>query len=79
MAVSSSAFRPPNISHLKYAVEVLHRPSVLDKTKHWEIFEDDQQMKRFFEMVNEFSAICIDSDEESDNKGDPKGEHTEKE
>jgi hypothetical protein len=36
-------------------------------SKHWKVFEDDQQIKKFLEMVEKFSTHHIDQDNENDN------------
>lgn len=41
-----------------------HRPSIPDNVKNWQVFEDDQQIKEFFTMVEEFQGTNIDQDEE---------------
>ena len=33
----------------------------MDKVKHWQVFKDEDQVKRFMEMVGEFSNLVIDS------------------
>jgi len=43
-------------------VEIRHRPSIPDNVKHWQVFEDDQQIKRFLELIKEFSSTHIKQD-----------------
>lgn len=43
---------------------MMYRPSIPDNIKHWQAFEDNQQIKRFIEMVGEFSEENIDEDEQ---------------
>ena len=50
---------------LKYDVEVKYRPSIPDNVKHWKVFEDDIEIKRFLESVDEFFALNIDQDLDS--------------
>ena len=64
LAAAASTFRPPQNPLLRYEVEVRYRPSNPDKIKHWQVFEDEEQMKRFLETVGEFSNMEIDDDEE---------------
>lgn len=62
LAVSTSNFRillPPK---LKYDVEVKYRPSIPDNVKHWKVFEDDLEIKRFLETMDEFSTLHIDQE-----------------
>jgi ribonuclease HI len=67
--VSASHFKIPLPPKLKYDVEVRYRPSVLDNIKHWRMFEDDLEIKIFLESIDEFSALHIDQDHDSE--GDP--------
>jgi ribonuclease HI len=69
LAVSESKFKIPLPPKLRYDVEVRYRPSVPDNIKHWKVFEDDLEIKRFLESVYEFSALHIDQDHDSE--GDP--------
>jgi hypothetical protein len=62
LTVSTSNFRVPLPRKLRYDVEVKYRPSILDNVKHWKVFEDDLEIKRFLETVEEFSALHIDQD-----------------
>lgn len=64
LAVAASIFKPPINPRLSYEVEMRHRPSVLDNVKNWQVFEDDQQIKEFLTMVEEFEGTEIDQDEE---------------
>jgi hypothetical protein len=54
---------PPKI---KYDVEFNYRPSILDNVKYWKVFEDDLELKNFLETVEEFSALKIDQDHDSE-------------
>jgi ribonuclease HI len=67
--VSSSLFRIPLPPNIKYDVEISYMPSVPDNIKHWKVFEDDLEIKKFLESVDEFSALHIDQD--PDPEGDP--------
>jgi ribonuclease HI len=66
LVVSASNFRVPLPPKLKYDVEVKYRPSIPDNVKHWKVFEDDLEIKRFLETVDEFSALHIDQDQDSE-------------
>jgi hypothetical protein len=66
LAVSASNFIitiPPKI---KYDVEVKYMPSIVDNVKYWKVFEDDLELKFFFETVDEFSSLHIDQDHDSE-------------
>lgn len=54
LAVAASTFKPPINPRLRYEVEMRHKPSVPDNIKNWQVFEDDQKIKDFLTMVEEF-------------------------
>jgi hypothetical protein len=66
LAVSASNFRVPLPPKLRYDIEVKYRPSIPDNVKHWKVFEDDLEIKRFLETVDEFSTLHIDQDPDSE-------------
>ena len=66
LAVSASQFRVPLPPKLRYDVEVKYRPSIPDNVKHWKVFEDYLEIKRFLDTVDEFSELHIDQDPDSD-------------
>jgi len=66
LAISASNFRFPLPPKLKNEVEVKHRPSIPDNVKNWKVFEDDHEIKRFLETVEEFSSLHIDQDPNSE-------------
>ena len=41
-----------------------HRPSILDNIKKRKVFDDDKEIKRFIEAVEEFSTSFVDQDED---------------
>jgi len=45
---------------------------ITDNIKHWEVFEDDLEIKKFLQAVDEFLALHIDQD--PDPEGDPPSE-----
>jgi ribonuclease HI len=67
--VSTSQFRIPLTPKFKYDVEIRYRPFVPDNIKHWKVFEDDLEIRKFLESFDEFSALHIDEDH--DPEGDP--------
>jgi ribonuclease HI len=67
LVVSASNFIVPLPPKLKYDIEVKYRPSIPENVKHWKVFEDDIEIKRFLEIVEEFSALHIDQDQDSAN------------
>jgi hypothetical protein len=66
LVVSTSKFRVPLPPKLKYDVEVKYKPSIRDNVKHWKVFEDDLEIKKFLETVDEFSYLHIDLDQDSE-------------
>jgi ribonuclease HI len=67
LVVSTSKLRVPLPPKLKYDVEMKYRPFIPDNVKHWKVFEDDLEIKRFLETVDEFSALHIDQDHNTKN------------
>jgi ribonuclease HI len=65
LAISASNFRIPFPLELKYDVEVKYRPSIPDNVKHWNVFEDDLEIKIFLETTDEFSTLHIDQDHDT--------------
>jgi ribonuclease HI len=62
LAVSASRFKIPLLSMVKYDVEIKYRPSVPNNVKHWKVFNDDLEIEKFIQSVDEFSALHIDQD-----------------
>jgi ribonuclease HI len=70
LASSASIFKVPLPPKLRYDVEVKYRPSIPDNVKHWKVFEDDLEIKRFLETIEEFSEMHIDQDSVSEEEFD---------
>ena len=68
LAVAASSFKPPINPRLRYEIEIRHRPSVPDNVKHWQVFDDDEQIKQFLAMIGNFEYAEIDQDEEQTEK-----------
>jgi ribonuclease HI len=66
LATSASIFKVPLPPKLRYDVEVKYRPSIPDNVKHWKVFEDDLEIKKFLETIEEFSELHIDQDSVSE-------------
>jgi ribonuclease HI len=66
LVVPARNFIIPIPPKLKYDVEVKYRPSIPDTVKYWKVFEDDLELKNFLENVDEFSALHIDQDHDSE-------------
>jgi ribonuclease HI len=43
-------------------VEIKYRPSVSDNVNHWKVFEDDQEIEKFLQSIDDFFALHIDED-----------------
>jgi hypothetical protein len=57
-----ATFMPPMVLKLKYHIEMSQRPSIPNIVQHWKVFEDDEHVKQFLEMVDEFSETHIDQE-----------------
>jgi hypothetical protein len=65
-------FRAPLPPNIHGEVKIRYRPSIPDNVKHWEGFEDDLEIKKFLQSLDEFSTLHIDQD--PDPEGDPPSE-----
>jgi ribonuclease HI len=61
-AFSASLFEAPALPTDRSEVEIRYRPSVPDNVKHWRVFEDDQEIEKFLQSIDDFSALHIDED-----------------
>jgi hypothetical protein len=68
LAALASNFKVPLPPKFRYDVEVKYRPSIPDNVKHWKVFEDDLEIKKFLETVEEFSEMHVDQDSVSEEK-----------
>lgn len=39
---------------LIYEIEVRYKPSLLENVKHWQVFEHDEYIRHFMEVIGEF-------------------------
>jgi ribonuclease HI len=62
LVVSAYNFKIPLPPKIKYDVEVKYRPSIPNNVKHWKVFEDELEIKRFLEKVEEFFSLHIDQE-----------------
>jgi hypothetical protein len=62
MVVSTSNFKVPLPPKLKYDVEVKYRPFIPNNIKNWKLFEDDLEIIRFLDIVDEFFALHINQE-----------------
>jgi hypothetical protein len=68
LATSASNFKVPLLPKFRYDVKVRCRPSIPNNVKHWKVFKDDLEIKKFLETVEEFSEMHIDQDSVSEEK-----------
>ena len=62
MDVSASIFIPPMPPKLNYEIQVKYRPSLPDNVKFWKVFENDDELSKFLQVVDEFSDMHIDQE-----------------
>ena len=62
LATTARNFEISIYSSKKYKIEVVNRPSILDNSKYWKVFEDDLHIKIFLEMSYEFVNTNIDGE-----------------
>lgn len=65
LVVSASMFIPPMPPKLVYEVQMKYRPSLPDTVQHWKVFEDDDEVNRFLQVIEEFYEMQIDQENES--------------
>ena len=62
LVVSASLFVPPLPPKLSYDVQVKYRPSLPNNVKFWRVFENDEELNKFLQLVDEFFDIHIDQE-----------------
>jgi hypothetical protein len=67
LAKAASTFTPPMTFKFKYHIEIRHRPSVPDNIQHWQVFEDDEEIKKFLEEIGNFFETHVDQENQNDN------------
>ena len=65
LVVSTSTFIPRLPPKLTYEVQVKYRPSLPDNVKYWKVFEDDDEINRLLQVVDEFFEMHIDQENET--------------
>ena len=65
LVVSASTFIPPLPPKLTYEVQVKYKPSLSDNVKYWRVFEDDEEINRFLQVIDEFAETHIDQENET--------------
>lgn len=62
MALAASTFKAPLNPQVKYEVQMKYRPAIPDNIKNWKVFQDDKEIERFLQVVDEFLAAEIDQE-----------------
>jgi ribonuclease HI len=70
LAVTASFLEVPTLPTVRSDVEIKYRPSVPDNVKHWKVFEDDQEIEKFLQSVDDFSSFHIDEDPDIEEEPD---------
>ena len=50
---------------LVYEVQIKHRPSLPDNVLHWKVFNDDDEINRFLQVIDEFLEMQIDQENDA--------------
>ena len=69
LTVYASLFVPSLPPRLRYDIQVKYRPSLPDNVKFWKVFENDDELSKVLQLVDEFSDIHID--QENLNRDEP--------
>ena len=62
LAVITGIFKTPMAGQRTHKVHIRNKPSIPNNSKHWYIFEDDEQIKRLLELSDEFANTQIDNE-----------------
>jgi ribonuclease HI len=62
LSFSASLLEVPALPTAGSNVEIRYRPFVPDNAKHWKVFEDDPEIEKFLQSIDDFSASHIDED-----------------
>ena len=57
--VSASMFIPPLPPKLSSEIQVKYIPSLLDNVKFWKVFENDDELSKLLQVIDEFSDMHI--------------------
>lgn len=55
-------------SNNKFEIHVKHHPTIPDNQRHWQVFQDDEEIKDFLLNQGKFKETLIDV-ENNENKG----------
>ena len=62
LVVYASMFIPPLPPKMSYEIQVKYRPSFPDNVKFWKVFENDDELNKFIQVIDEFSNMHIDQE-----------------
>jgi len=62
LAVSTSLFVPLLRRKMSYDIQVKYMPSLPDNVRFWKVFENDDELSKFLQVVDEFSDMHIDQE-----------------
>ena len=65
LAILASVFIPPLPPKLVYEIQMKYRPSLPDNFHHWKVFDDDDELNRFLQVIDEFSEMKIDQNNDA--------------
>jgi ribonuclease HI len=65
LAISVNTFNPSMPPKINYEIQVKYRPSLPDNVKFWKVFDDGEQLVRFLEVIDEFSTLHIDHENQN--------------
>jgi hypothetical protein len=74
LAISALLLLPhPEFKNDTYRIEMIYKPRVPDNVNHWQVFNNDVQLKEFIECARDFSEIFFEG---SEHDGKPIGEES---
>ena len=62
LTVSASLFVPPLHRKMSCDIQVKYMPSLPDNVRFWKVFENDDELSKFLQVVDEFSDMHIDQE-----------------
>jgi hypothetical protein len=71
LAFTASVLEVPTSPTVRSDVEIKYRPSIPDNVKHWKVFEDDREIEKFLQSIDDFSTMRIDENPEEEDDHHP--------
>ena len=62
LAISASLFVPHLPPKLSYDIQFKYKPSLPDNVRFWKVFENDDELSKFLQVVDEFYDMHIDQE-----------------